>query len=336
MALAHGLAARELALIHTQAVVALAPSHLAGGRSEAALKRTERFFATVLVPFGADVVGRKTKLRRTETSDPAVGSKQLSREIARRKASELIVRSGRALYRQLQADSQAMEFRLHGFVQHLMAEQEKERHALSRALSDGIVPTLVGLNAELAVLSRDERFNVPALKAKAIHVQKLLGNSIGAAHRLARTLRPAVLDDLGLIPALLTYSRKLAAGKNLKIELSAFSGIEALGSAQRMVLYRVAQEALKNVARHAQASFATIHITRVSNLARMEICDNGRSFSVGKTLARNSKHHGLESMRERMEMVGGKLIIDAVPGKGTTVCAMLPLEPSIAKPDAFF
>jgi signal transduction histidine kinase len=101
--------------------------------------------------------------------------------------------------------------------------------------------------------------------------------------------------------------------------------VEALASAERTVLFRVAQEALTNVVRHANASEVRLSLTKVGAAIRLEICDNGKSFAVEKTLRKeNNKRLGLVGMRERLEMVGGSLIIESAPGTGTTVRAEVP------------
>jgi signal transduction histidine kinase len=142
-----------------------------------------------------------------------------------------------------------------------------------------------------------------------------------------------VLDDLGLIPALHAYNKSLAARKKLKIHMTAFGGVEALGGAKRTVLFRVAQEALTNVARHAHATQVKMSITEVSGTIRMEITDNGQAFHVEKVLhSLNPKRLGLVGMRERVEMVGGKLTINSQPGAGTTVRADIPFTHEKTKP----
>jgi signal transduction histidine kinase len=135
------------------------------------------------------------------------------------------------------------------------------------------------------------------------------------------------LDDLGLIPALHAYSKELAARKKIKIQLKADARVETLESERRTVLYRVAQEALTNVARHAHASEVIVTINKIAGAIRMEISDNGRSFPVRKTfLAENNKRLGLIGMKERVEMVGGTLAIESAPGMGTKVCAEIPFN----------
>jgi two-component system, NarL family, sensor histidine kinase DegS len=109
--------------------------------------------------------------------------------------------------------------------------------------------------------------------------------------------------------------------------MTAFGGVEALGTAKRTVLFRVAQEALTNVARHAHATEIKMSISEISGKIRMEISDNGKSFQVEKALmAKNPKRLGLVGMKERVEMVGGSLSIESAPGKGTTVCAEIPFN----------
>jgi signal transduction histidine kinase len=189
------------------------------------------------------------------------------------------------------------------------------------------VQTLVGINVELSSLGKGASSGLHALKTKIARTQRMVENSVNAVHRFARELRPAVLDDLGLIPALHAYSKSLAERKKIKIQLTAFGGVEALGSAKRTVLFRVAQEALTNVARHAHATQVRMSISKISDAIRMEISDNGTAFDVRKVLrAGNPKRLGLVGMKERVEMVGGTLTIESTAGKGTTVRAEVPLS----------
>jgi signal transduction histidine kinase len=151
--------------------------------------------------------------------------------------------------------------------------------------------------------------------------------SLASVHRFARDLRPAVLDDFGLIPALHEYVKSMAKPKRLKIAILADEGIESLGSAARAVLFRVTQEALQNVIRHAHATTARVKITRSARSVRLEISDNGRSFAVNRILnAKNPKRLGLVGMKERIEMIGGRLTIKSTAGQGTSVCAEFPAE----------
>jgi signal transduction histidine kinase len=110
--------------------------------------------------------------------------------------------------------------------------------------------------------------------------------------------------------------------------LTAFAGVEHLNTDRRTILYRVAQEALTNVSRHAQASRVGVAIQKSSSGICMTINDNGKSFSVeGKFNAKSGKRLGLLGMRERLEMVGGRFEITSAPGQGTTVTAEMPFSP---------
>ena len=225
----------------------------------------------------------------------------------------------------MRSRTQKRRGKLRQLTHQIISAQEEERKEISRELHDEVVQTLVGINVELTALTKGTSAGLHVLKAKIARTQRLVENSVDAVHRFARAVRPAVLDDLGLIPALHAYVKGLAARKKIKIHLTAFGGVEALGNAERTVLYRVAQEALTNVSRHAHATEVRISISKIPRAIRMEICDNGQSFHVEKTLsAKNPKRLGLVGMKERVEMVGGSLIIESTAGKGTTVRAEIP------------
>jgi signal transduction histidine kinase len=163
------------------------------------------------------------------------------------------------------------------------------------------------------------------LRKRIARTRRLVGQSIEVVHRFARGLRPSLLDDLGLIPALRSLAKEMSGREGLRIQFSAFPEVEALDPLCRTVLYRVAQEALTNVARHARARRARVQILRLSDTVRLEVRDDGRSFSAERMLsAEHSGHLGLLGMRERVEIVGGRFTVESAPGKGTTVTAEIP------------
>ncbi len=341
-AVAAGLAPLDLAIMHEKAVAALSSSHdFANGRN-GFFKRKGFFFTQALIPLEAAhratretnrELQQRNKTLRQLTVALSRGNRRLQREIARRQAGQTAIVKGRERYRTLFLESQVMQKRLRQLTRQIISAQEEERKMISRELHDEVVQTLVGINVELSALSHGASLGLRTMQAKIARTQRLVENSVNAVHRFARELRPAVLDDLGLIPALHAYSESLAARKKIRIQMTAFGGVEALGSAKRTVLFRVAQEALTNVARHAQASQVRMSLTEKSGAIQMEISDNGKSFHVGKALtARNPKRLGLVGMRERVEMVGGTLTIESAPGKGTTVRAEIPFNREKDKP----
>jgi two-component system sensor histidine kinase DegS len=333
-ALAAGLAALDVAIVHEHALVSLADAHDFADTRNGVLKRAGSFFTHVLVPLEAAqratinsnaMLQRRHEELRLHTAALARGKLRLEREIAQRKAGEEIIRQGREQYQKLFAESQLMQEKLRQLTRQIITAQEEERKEISRELHDEVVQTLVGINVELAALGKGASQGLRSLKSKIARTQRLVENSVNAVHRFARELRPAVLDDLGLIPALHAYSKNLAARKKIRIQLTAYHGVEDLAAAVRTVMFRVAQEALTNVVRHAHATLITLSISKVSRTICMEISDNGRSFQVEKVLlARTQKRLGLIGMRERIEMIGGTLSIESAPGSGTTVRAEIP------------
>jgi len=335
-AVAAGLAPLDLAVMHEKAVATLASSHdFANGRN-GFFKRKGNFFTQALIPLEAahratretnrELQQRNQTLRRL-TLALSRGNRRLQREIVRRQAGEVALKKGHKQYRALFLESQVMQKKLRQLTRQIITAQEEERKMISRELHDDVVQTLVGINVELSALSKGASVGLSAMKAKIARTQRLVENSVNEVHRFARELRPAVLDDLGLIPALDAYTKNLSEREKIKIQMTAFGGVEALGSAKRTVLFRVAQEALTNVSRHAQASQVKMSITEISGAIRMEICDNGKSFHVGKALtARNPHRLGLVGMRERVEMVGGTLTIESARGQGTIVRAEIPFN----------
>ncbi len=336
-ALAEGLETLDLALMHEYAMASLASSFDFVSTLDDSITRAGFFFTQALVPLeAAQRATRETNrllLQRNETlrlhtAALAKGNRRLEREITRRKAGEVVILKGKEQYQTLFKESQVMQRKLRQLTRQIISAQEEERKEISRELHDEVVQTLVGINVQLSALGRGASVGLTSLKSKIAHTQRLVENSVNAVHRFARELRPAVLDDLGLIPALLAYSKSLAARKKIKIRLTAFAGVEALGSTRRTVLFRVAQEALTNVIRHAQATQVEIVITKIPGAIRMEVGDNGKSFQVEQVF-QNRKHKrlGLVGMRERIEMVGGSLTIESAPGAGTKVRADIPFNP---------
>lgn len=341
-ALARGLLTLDLAAIHQQAMTALAALPEAKPAGATSIKAAGAFFAQALEPLarGHRAVrdANRHLLERNKTLErhtAALGrsNRKFEREIARRKAGEVKIEQARLRYRSLFLESQIMQHKLRRLTRQIIAAQEEERRHISRELHDEVVQTLVGINVELSALGHGAVGNARNLKQKIARTQRLVAHSVSAVHRFARELRPAVLDDLGLIPALQSFSHRLATRKKMTIKMTAFRGVETLSIGGRTVLFRVAQEALNNVARHAEATAVRLDIRQVDGAVQMEISDNGKSFPVKQTLlARNNKRLGLVGMKERLEMIGGRLVIESIPGTGTTVHAEIPFNPQLPKP----
>jgi signal transduction histidine kinase len=136
-----------------------------------------------------------------------------------------------------------------------------------------------------------------------------------------------MLDELGLLPALRSYLQGLSDRTGLLVRFRGSTLAEALSADEKTVLYRVAQESLTNVVKHAQASQVNVAIRKMPNAICMEVMDNGRSFQPGPDhSAQSKKRLGLLGMQERIRLVNGRFTIKAEPGRGTTVRVMIPLR----------
>ena len=200
------------------------------------------------------------------------------------------------------------------------------RKKISRELHDVIAQTLTSINVRLAALKKEAALNTKGLERNIARTQQLVERSVHTVHRFARELRPAVLDDLGLVPALHAFMKSFREQTGIRVSLSAPAAVNQLNGDKRTVLFRVAQEALTNVARHAQASQAEVRIQKLDGAICMRIRDDGKGFQTALVLhAKRNKRLGLLGMRERLEMVGGNITIESAPGRGTTIQAQVPL-----------
>jgi signal transduction histidine kinase len=227
--------------------------------------------------------------------------------------------------RQLLEQSHRMQEQLRHLSRQVLHAQEEERKRISRELHDVIAQTLTGINVQLAALAKGAAVNSKDLARNIARTQQLVEKSVDVVHKFARELRPAVLDDLGLIPALHSFVKTFSERTRLHVQLQAFAGVEQLDIAKRTVFFRVAQEALTNVARHAQASRVEVSIQEFADRIGLKIKDDGKSFQVERVLhGKGSKRLGLLGMRERVEMVGGTFGVESAPGQGTTIQVEFP------------
>ena len=264
---------------------------------------------------------------RQRTAELADANRQLKQEIAQRKSVEESLRDSERHYSKLLEQSHHLQEQLRHLSRQLLLAQEEERKKISRDLHDEIAQTLTGINIRLAALKMEAVHNTKGLQNKISSTQRMVEKSVDIVHQFARELRPMVLDDLGLIPALHTFMKGLTKRTGIHIRFTTCTSgrIQQLNNATRTVLYRIAQEALTNVARHAHASLVDVSIEKLPGRICMKIKDDGKSFQVERVLdAKRNKRLGLLGMRERVEMVGGSFRVESAPRKGTTVCTQIP------------
>lgn len=278
-------------------------------------------------------VGRNSRLKRMDRTvrrwnvELADAKLELKRGSERRKALGSALEKSDKHHGQMLLKSRRMQESLRLLSREILSAQEQERKKISRELHDQIGQTLTAINVQLATLKREASVPTHDLRKTIGRIQRLVERSMNTVHRFARELRPPVLDDLGLIPALHAHMKAFTKRTGIPIQFRAFAAVERADSDRRTALYRVAQEALSNIGKHAHATFVKVDITKEKGHVRMEVHDNGKSFDVRRLAARTIVRLGLLGMQERMEMVGGTFEIESEPGKGTTVRAQVPLRP---------
>ncbi len=340
--LAAGLPMLELAKLHEQFLVSeLLPGCPARKRA-ALIKRAGKFFAAAVIPNlatasngadGATHPASTVEALSQRTVELAASNLALSAEINRRKAVEEALKRKESGYAKVIKESARLQEHLRQLSRQVLSAQENERKEISRELHDMVAQTLTGINIRLAALKAGATLDARSLARNIAATQRLVEHSVTLVHRFARELRPAVLDDLGLIPALHSYMKSFTERTGVRTHLTAFAGVELLNMTRRTALFRVAQEALTNVGRHAQATRVEVNIRKRPDGVGMEIADDGKSFQVQRVLlARGNKRLGLLGMKERLEMVGGRFGVESAPGKGTSIQAFVPGgKPAVGK-----
>jgi PAS domain S-box-containing protein len=265
-----------------------------------------------------------------------ITERKLAEAMARRNMSleQAIVRKGKIeedLLAQRNEQSRvlrharAQQKQMRDLSHRILNAQEEERKRISRELHDVIAQTLVGINVHLTVLNKGSAAPPAAFRRQLAKTQSLVAKAVGIVHDFARQLRPTMLDDLGLIPTLHMHMERFMADTGIRVSLKASAKINESATTGLTVLYRIALEALTNVARHSKASRVDVTIESLEEAIRMTIRDDGRGFQViGKAGSRKKNRLGLIGMRERAEMLGGSFEVDSAPGGPTTVRVEIP------------
>jgi signal transduction histidine kinase len=198
--------------------------------------------------------------------------------------------------------------------------QEVERRRLARELHDETGQALTSILLGLAVVERAE--SAEAAHAAAVDLRTLVVETLQDVRRLAVELRPSALDDFGLEPALRRLGQSVREAAALDVQVEARLGADRLPPDVETALYRIVQEALTNVVKHAGADRVSILVTRKPSSVLVVIEDDGRGFDPAQTQAAGL---GLLGMNERVELLDGTFQVEAEPGAGTTLIVELPL-----------
>jgi PAS domain S-box-containing protein len=254
------------------------------------------------------------------------------RDIRQRKQAEMELRESREHYIKLFHEARTMEDSLRQLSNKVLTVQEEERKHISRELHDEIGQALTAANVSIAML-RQHAAADPEFMQKVARAQELLEQSMNMVHQFARELRPSMLDHLGPYAALQNYIKTFTERTGIKAELESTVPSDALDVQQGTVLYRVAQESLTNVYKHAKATRVKIRLRQLPRAVSMEIIDNGRAAAPELNGASRGRL-GLLGMQERVRLVNGEFAIESVPKRGTTVRVQIPLAPARAAAEA--
>jgi signal transduction histidine kinase len=219
-------------------------------------------------------------------------------------------------------------------LQHLSARlveaQENERRSISRELHDEVGQALSGVLVEMANLSMLIRAgDLEGAAVKTDEVKKLLEDSIGVVRNMALLLRPSMLDDLGLVPALQWQAREVSKRGAVWVSVEAEGVSEDLPEDHKTCVYRVVQEALHNCVQHAGARNVKVTVRQENDRLLLSIEDDGKGFDVQR-----ERGMGLLGIQERVSYLAGRFSVESAAGQGTLMRVMLPLSGAMAQPAA--
>jgi PAS domain S-box-containing protein len=201
--------------------------------------------------------------------------------------------------------------------------REEEKSRIARELHDELGQQLTMLRMDVAWCKAHMPESAEGYAAKLDRMETLLKATVQSTRRISSDLRPLMLDDLGLVPALEWLVQNMSQRSSVRYEFSIDDPALSLPPAHSTAVFRIVQEALTNIAKHASATRAEVAVRREGNSVHVRVRDDGVGFSVGDP--RKPESFGLLGLRERISLMRGSARIDSAPGKGTTIEVELPV-----------
>jgi len=205
----------------------------------------------------------------------------------------------------------------------LLEAQEEERRRIARELHDGLNQRLAMLAVELGMLARQVRVKDKDLSDSIMKLRELTEGLSDDVRLLTHQLHPAALEHLGLVSALRGYCAEKSKHEGINVQFTVGHEPRQIPGEVAICLYRIVQEALGNIVKHSGAREAQVHLTRDPDCIRLSIVDSGSGFIPGQ--ARRRDGLGLVSIKERVQIVSGKLTVQSAPGKGTKIEVLVPV-----------
>lgn len=225
-----------------------------------------------------------------------------------------------------------MRSSLEFYLRQILTAQEEERTRIARELHDGTAQEMLVLCQQLDRLGSDPKIGLKG-EARA-SIALLRANAIGMLadlRQMAQDLRPHIFDALGLVAALEWLADDLQKQCGIQASVEVIGDLRPMIPEKELLIFRIAQEALRNVRRHSKASSVSLRLEYVADGIRMSAEDNGEGFNIPDRLTEMAYQgkFGLMGMQERVKLLGGKVVVRSSPGQGTTVCAELPDAPAL-------
>jgi len=215
---------------------------------------------------------------------------------------------------------------LRALAARLQSVREEERTSIAREIHDELGQACTAIKMDLALIGRKATKRQTQLRTKVDSAIRLVDEMIVTLRRIASQLSPRTLDDLGLTAACAAHAQEFESRTGIRCHLSLPRESLALDSERSTAIFRIFQESLTNVARHAHATRVEARLEREADHVLFQVHDNGRGFDPGEAKARRSL--GLVGMQERALLLNGELKVEGVPGAGTTMTVRIPLPPA--------
>ncbi len=220
-------------------------------------------------------------------------------------------------------DARQYHSRIEEMSSQILTAHEAERKRIARELHDDTAQALTSILVRLRLLERSTADKEVLRNVEEL--RELTGGALDSVRRMAMDLRPAALDDLGLVPALHAYAEKYSQSWPVSVTVTVNGLTRRLPADVELVLYRVVQEALTNIAKHASTTRAAVSLSRRRNEVTLIIVDDGVGFDLDDGPQASGSRLGLFGMRERLALVGGEMQVQSARRQGTRITARVPL-----------
>ena len=213
-------------------------------------------------------------------------------------------------------------------LKQIISAQEEERKRVARELHDETGQALTALMINLDLIEAKLPSSVTGVTEHLQHSRNVVEQMKGEIHELIYDLRPSILDNLGLLPAVRSHARSVLEKMNIEVDWHVIGEDKRLSAEKEICLFRIIQEAFSNIAKHAEASVVTVQIERQQDIIRVIIEDDGVGFDVDKVLnpTYQDSGFGIRGMEERVRLLRGNFSVDSQTGFGTQLLIEIPID----------